>query len=32
MLSDLRPDFNPLTADFAAASDFARIVLVVSPT
>lgn len=32
MLHDLGSDFGPLKADFAAASDRARVLLVVSPT
>jgi hypothetical protein len=32
MLHDLGPDFSPLTREFAAASENARVLLVVSPT
>jgi hypothetical protein len=32
MLQGLRPDFSPLSDDFAAAGDFARALLIVSPT
>lgn len=32
MLHDLTPDFSPLSGDFDAASDHARVLLVVSPT
>jgi hypothetical protein len=32
MLHDLDPDFDPLSDDFAAASDSARVLLVLSPT
>jgi hypothetical protein len=31
-LRDLHPDISPLTGDFAAARDFARVIQVVSPT
>ncbi len=32
MMRDLAPGFRPLTDDFAAAGDHARVLLVVSPT
>ncbi len=32
MLHDLTPDFNPLSGDFSAAGDSARVLLIVSPT
>ncbi len=32
MLHDLGPDFRPLSSDFSAASDSARVLLVLSPT
>jgi len=32
MLHDLTPDFGPLSGDFAAAGESARVLLVLSPT
>lgn len=32
MLRDLAPGFSPLSGDFSAAADHARVLLVVSPT
>ncbi len=32
MLHDLAPDFRPLSADFSAAGEYARVLVVTSPT